>query len=213
MIPNGKVLIVDDTVMTGNSLKAIRPLVQREFPNVLTSAVYVNPLAVVKPDLWAVDLGWPHLLEWNLFNSVLSSNMACDFDGILCRDCPAGSDDDGPKYLEFINNAQPLYVPRKEPIPLIVTARIEKYRTETEAWMSRWGIRCRKLVMHPASTLVERNRDNIPAYKARHFSDWARHHKPKPPPLAFIESDDRQARMIAKTTGLMVICPATAGVY
>lgn len=209
-----RVLVVDDTVMTGNSLRAIEPLVKQQFgPNTQTAAVYVNPGAKKKPDIWAVDLGWPHLLEWNLFNSILSPNMATDFDGVICHDCSVGQDDDGAGYLDFIRNAKPLYLSRKVPIPLIVTARIEKYRAETEDWLRRHGVRFDRLVMHPANTLRERMRDDIAAYKARHFGEWARKHKPKPPPVGFIESDDRQARRIASISGRMVICPATAAVY
>lgn len=207
------ILIIDDTVMTGNSLRAVQPLIEKQFGNAMTAAVYVNPLAVKKPDIHAVDLPWPHLLEWNLFNSVLSPNMATDFDGILCRDCPRGSDDDGPKYLDFIENAQPLYVSRKATIPLIVTARIEKYRPQTNAWLARWGIKCKQLVMHPAKTLRERQKDNIAAYKARHFIAWAKIHRASPPPLGFIESEDQQAKEIARISKLMVICPSTARVY
>ncbi|TXH16723.1 MAG: hypothetical protein E6R03_05020 [Hyphomicrobiaceae bacterium] len=209
----GKILVVDDTVMTGNSIKAIRPLVSREIGNAIYAAVYVNPLAKLKPDIWAVDLPWPHILEWNVFNSILSPSCAMDFDGILCHDCPPGSDDDGEKYLDFIRNAAPLYVPRRTAIPLIVTARIEKYRAETEAWLSRHGIRWQQLVMHPAKTLRERMRDNIPAYKARHYAAWAKNHRPSPGPIIFFESEDRQAREIARESKLMVICPHTAGVY
>jgi len=211
--PNGRALIVDDTVMTGNSLKAIARLVNNRFQNSLTAAVYVNPLAKKKPDLWVHDLGWPHLLEWNLFNSVLSPNMACDFDGILCRDCPPGSDDDGPRYIDFINNAKPLYVPRKVPIPMIVTARLEKYREPTMAWLKRHGIHTYNLVMHPATTLAERRRDDIAAYKAKHYQAWASRHVARPAPIGFIESEDAQARRIGGITGLMAICPATGGVY
>lgn len=207
------ILIIDDTVMTGNSLRAVQPLIEKQFGNAMTAAVYVNPLAVKKPDIHAVDLPWPHLLEWNLFNSVLSPNMATDFDGILCRDCPVGSDDDGPKYLDFIENAKPLYLSRKATVPLIVTARIEKYRPQTNAWLARWGIKCKQLVMHPAKTLRERQKDNIAAYKARHFSAWAQRHRASPPPLGFIESEDQQAKEIARRTKRMVICPATARVY
>lgn len=211
--PTGKILVVDDTVMTGNSLKAIRPLIERELGHAIYAAVYVNPNATLKPDIWAVDLGWPHMLEWNIFNSILSPSMAVDFDGILCRDCPPGADDDGPRYLDFIQNAQPLYVPRRVPIPLIVTARIEKYREPTEAWLRRHGIQWHNLVMHPARTLQERQADNIPGYKARHYRNWASRHRPAPGPIIFCESEDWQARQIAQQSRLMVICPATSGVY
>lgn len=208
-----KVLIVDDTVMTGNSIKAIRPLVQSKIKNAIYSAVYVNPLALTKPDIWAVDLSWPHILEWNVFNSVLSPSIAVDFDGILCYDCPIGSDDDGPKYLDFIRNARPLYTPRKAQIPLIVTARIEKYRSETESWLKRNNIKWNKLIMHPANTLKEREADNIPAFKAKHYLEWAKNHKPSPGPIIFMESEDAQAREIFRLSNLMTICPSTAEVY
>ena len=209
----GKVVVVDDTVMTGNSLKAIKHVLADRFPDHITASVYVNPFAARKPDLHAVDLHWPHLLEWNLFNSVLSPNMACDFDGILCSDCQPGQDDDGDRYLDFIANAKPLYMPRKVPIPLIITARIEKYRQPTVEWLHRHGIKVHRLVMHPASTLAERNSDDVAAWKAREFVRWNNDHKPTPPPNAFIESDDRQARRINEISGLMTICPASAMVY
>lgn len=208
-----KILIVDDTVMTGNSLKAIAPLVDREFGNAVYSAIYVNPLAHRKPDIWSVDLPWPHLLEWNVFNSILSPSAAMDFDGILCHDCPPESDDDGPRYLEFIRNAQPLYVPRRCPVPLIVTARIERYRAETENWLRRHGIAWHRLVMHPAKNLSDRRRDNIAAYKARHYSLWAKSHIPRPGPHIFFESDDRQAYDISRISKLLTVCPHTAGCY
>ena len=209
-----KVAVIDDTVMTGNSLKAIAPLLQKEFPNHITATVYCNPHAAQKPDIWAVDLPSPHLLEWNLFNSVFSPNMAWDFDGILCHDCPAGSDDDGPKYLEFIRNAKPLYGPRKVPIPLIVTARIERYRQPTLEWLDRHRIQVHKLVMHPASTLAERQRHDIAAFKAKHFLQWSRSHKMiGPPPLMFVESEDWQAKRIHELTKLTTVCPGSGKMY
>lgn len=208
-----KILVVDDTVMTGNSLKAIKPLIDREFGNAVYAAIYVNPKATRKPDIWSVDLPWPHILEWNVFNSILSPSSAMDFDGILCHDCPPGSDDDGPKYLEFIRNAKPLYTPRRCPIPLIVTARIEKYRADTEDWLRRHGIAWHRLVMHPAATLAERRRDNIAAFKARHYAEWAAKHRATPGPHIFFESEDQQAREIGRISKLLTICPHTAGCY
>ncbi len=210
-----KILVVDDTCMTGNSLKAIRPLLEQHFPNVITSTVYCNPLALVKPDIWAVDLGWPHILEWNMFNSILSPTMALDFDGIMCQDCEPQQDDDGPRYLDFIRNAKPLYTPRRNPVPLIVTARIEKYREATMEWLARHSIRANRLVMHPAATLAERNRDDIPAYKARHFSEWARsgNRLGSVGPFMFVESEDWQARRIGAISKMLCVCPRTGGVY
>lgn len=212
--PMRHAIVVDDTVMTGNSLKAIEPILRNAgFETIKTAAVFVNPKAKKKPDVWAQDLAWPHLLEWNLFNSVLSPNMAIDFDGILCHDCPRDDDDDGVRYSNFIENARPKYLCRKNPIPLIVTARIEKYRYQTEAWLARWGIAYKRLIMHPAPTLQARRRDNIAAYKARHFESWARTHRAKPAPLMFVESEDRQAQEIHRRTGRLVVCPSSGACY
>lgn len=210
-----KILIVDDTVMTGNSIKSIRPLAEREFGEYLFAAVYVNPKAVNKPDIHAVDLPWPHILEWNVFNSVLSDSIAVDFDGILCHDCEPGSDDDGDRYLNFINTARPLYTPRKAPIPIIITARIEKYRKPTEEWLARNNIKFKQLIMHPAKTLKERQRDDIAAYKARNFEAWLKNYKARISPQIFFESEDWQAKRIGQLIRQqgIVICPHTAGVY
>lgn len=209
-----RVLVVDDTVMTGGSQQIIRRVVGERYKEVIYATVYCNPAASLgKPDIHAVDLEWPHLLEWNLFNSVISQSTAVDFDGILCHDCPIEADDDAAKYLDFIRNARPLYLPRKEPLPLIVTARIEKYREPTEIWLKQHGVKYEKLVMHPAKSTREREKDDIAAYKAMHFEAWARKHVPAPGPVMFIESEDRQARRIADLTKRMVLCPATAGVY
>ncbi len=209
-----RVLVIDDTVMTGGSQERIRQVVAKKFKEVIYATVYCNPLATLgKPDIHAVDLKWPHLLEWNIFNSIISPSLAVDFDGILCRDCTIQQDDDGPKYRDFIQNAEPLYLARKEPIPLIVTARIEKYRDLTEAWLRRHGVRWKRLVMHSASTLAERNRDDIAAYKARHFSEWAKKHPPEPGPNMFCESDHLQAKRIFEISGLPTMCPASATVW
>jgi adenine/guanine phosphoribosyltransferase-like PRPP-binding protein len=211
-----KVLIVDDTVMTGNSIKQVRTIVAKEFDDYLFASVYVNPAASQKPDIWAVDLPWPHILEWNVFNSILSASLALDFDGILCRDCPAGSDDDGDKYLEFIRTATPLYLPRRSNVGLIVTARIEKYREETEAWLSRHDVKYSQLIMHPATSLRDRMRDDIAAYKAEAFRNWLSVYMHGLQPRIFFESEDGQARRIGELTKSdesLVICPATAGVY
>lgn len=208
-----RVLIVDDTVMTGTSLKQIKRIVEKEIRNYVTCAVYVNPKAQTKPDIYLKELNWPHLLEWNIFNSILSPNLALDFDGILCHNCSPVDDDDGDRYSNFIQNAKPLYLPRKSTIPLIITARIEKYREPTLEWLNKYGIKVDKLIMHPAKTLKEREKDDICMFKARHFKEWAQETNPKPPPLAFVESEDWQAQKIAKLSGHMVICPTTAKVY
>lgn len=202
----GPWVIVDDTVMSGNSFRYSMPAVAH-LGEVITAAVYVNPHARIKPDLIAVDLPWPHLLEWNMFNSVMTPSMAVDFDGILCHDCPGGSDDDGPRYLEFLRNTKPLYPVRKIHIPLIVTARLEKYRGETVDWLSKHGMAANRIVMGPWKNLAERSFEKVCQHKARHFVEFARQRHPVKPPM-FVESCPHQARRIADISGGLVVCPA-----
>lgn len=203
---SGMTLFVDDTTMTGNSITKTRKIAETIPGEKLHAAIYVNPLSLHKPDLWVRELSWPHLLEWNLFNSVVSDSMAVDFDGVLCHDCSREDDDDGERYIKFIENAIPKYLARKKPLKLIVTARLEKYRPQTLAWMERWGVRADKLVMFPADTLEERNRANIAKYKAEAIKVFLAKGGGIRPKM-FIESDPRQASQIARLTGSLVVCP------
>jgi orotate phosphoribosyltransferase-like protein len=205
-ITDGKVLVLDDTVMTGNSFKAIEPMIAKAFPQRMTGAIYVNPRSLIKPDVWAVDLPWPHLLEWNIFNSVLLGSMAIDFDGILCHDCPRGSDDDGPKYLEFLENAAPKYLIRKAQVPLIITARLEKYRPQTEAWLKRWGVDYGNLIMGHWDNLQQRTFAEVVKYKAKHYAQFAKVCRGIKPAV-FVESEINQAKEIAKRSKQITVCP------
>ena len=126
-----------------------------------------------------------------------------DFDGILCEDCSAEDDDDGSRYVRFLETAKPKYLVRSCEIPLIVTARLEKYRALTEAWLRRWGVRCRELVMGP---WAERSRAyDIGQFKGQVYRDSAA--------TIFVESCPAQARTIAEVSGKRVICPATGEIH
>jgi len=217
---NGTLLIVDDNCMTGNSLTRLRPVAhqwarERGFEKTVEAVIYANPLAQFLPEMYVEPVAWPCYYEWNFFNSTFSGGMALDFDGILCEDCPIEMDDDGPRYLEFLRTAKPLYLPKREPIPLIVTARLEKYRVETMAWLARHGLRVKQLVMLDVPDQSRRTWETIIAHKSSHFSHWRRRRKPNlriGPPM-FVESDDRQAQAIAERSGGLVICPAASKVY
>jgi orotate phosphoribosyltransferase len=206
----GTIALVDDTQMTGRSLARALPLAQEwavaQGQKLLSAVVYQSPESRPKADLYARALAGPHFLEWNLFNSCFLPKMAFDFDGVFCRDATAAEDDDGPRYRKFLSEAEPLYFARKEPVPLIVTACLEKWRQLRQAWMDQHGIRARRLVMGPWKSLAERNQPGIVSrFKAQHFAasglEW------------FVESSPVQAREIAELTGLPVICPAAGKVF
>lgn len=203
----GKSLIVDDSVYGGGNMRRLRS----EFgDSALLAAVYVRPEMTSTVDYFAKSLPSPHLFQWNLFNGapligrtinpVLHGGIGLDFDGVLCVD-PDVSDRDEAKYLEWLENAIPLNLPRRHPIPLIVTFRLEKYREATLAWLARWQIRVEHLAMYPG-TLEERNaRWDVAGHKGRAYRDSACR--------LFIESDAKQARVIQREAGKPVLCLAT----
>ena len=184
------ILFVDDTTMMGNTLKRLEGLVG------MTASVYVNPHSPRKPDIYAEELEPPHLLEWNLFNSGYLTNMAFDFDGVLCHDQP-------PEDWGTVT-ARPRYLPRKEPIT-IITGRLERDRLVSEAWLKDHKVKYNQLIMFDG-TEAERSRPQaVSKYKAEAFEatgkDW------------FVESCQQQAQEIAEFTGAWVICTENGRVY
>lgn len=220
----GPILVVDDTVHNGGTISGIRERLGRRGKS------YVAPLAdgsrEPAPLLWAVsyaeprgrhlvdfvgaDLPTPHLLEWNLFSCPWSQHFATDFDGILCPDFTPEEDDDGPRYLKALRTRQPLHLFRYGHLPLIVTARLEKYRAPTERWLRRWGVQVGKLVMGPWATQAERSRVCLGTWK----SEQVNAHLPgaQPPIGMFIESDPIQAAIMAQRTSCSILCPEAGGI-
>lgn len=219
------VLVVDDTSMTGRSLQDTIPIVRGTASQVTTATVYCAPDSKRMPDLWAETLPYPHFLEWNLFNSVFLPGMACDFDGVLCEDCPAAVDDDGPQYVSWMRTAPLRYAPRRGRIPLVVTARLRKYAGETRQWLREKRIDVDVLQMRGEPTLQERRAMYTPEWKAEVFAAWAANQINTGLPAIFVESCVEQSHRIAAAlgrdhtqsfagfTGVYVVCPSAARVW
>jgi hypoxanthine phosphoribosyltransferase len=209
-----KVLIVDDTAWHGIAMQHVKRLAARRWPKarILTAVVYAHPQTLHLLDFVACSYGGPHYLEWNLFNAshvdpAVGGGMVSDLDGILCPDIAPEDDDDGPRYLAAIRNALPIQRPNRRPISVIVTARLEKYRADTESWLSRAGIRWQRLVMGPWQTVGERNQgwpENIVRLKSEAYLASAC--------KLFVESDPLLARRICQATQMPVLCPQLGGV-
>jgi orotate phosphoribosyltransferase len=199
---NGKALIVDDSVYGGGNMRRIR---QQFGAEALLAAIYVRPEVTGTVDFYGRSLPSPHLFQWNMLNGaplvgrtinpILHGGMALDFDGVICVD-PDVSDRDEDRYLEWLHNAVPLNLPRRHPVPLIVTFRLEKFREATLAWLARWQIRVDRLVMHPATSHAERV-FNVAEHKGRTFRDS--------PCRLFVESSTQQARIIHRESGKPVL--------
>jgi len=203
-----RIVIVDDTTASGQTIQEALPWVRVAFPGseVLTAAIYCMPQSIEQIDFPVVELPPPHYLEWNFFNSVLSPKAAYDLDGILCHDVPVECDDDGERYINYLRNAPPMHLPRKAPIPAIVTARLAKYEQVTRDWLARWKVRFHKLIVGPWPSMRERS-------KAQAISRWKAEQYKQLQLGLFVESDRRQAVEIAPLAGKPVLCPKAGRVF
>lgn len=193
-IPGEGVLLVDDSVLTGNSMRRAKArLIEQGIPasEITTFAPFVAPDAEGEVDHVVYRLSPPRLFEWNIWNNVLTWNIAFDMDGVLCFD-PERFDDDGPEYEAALRDAVPRFLPRQE-VGAIVTNRLERWREVTMDWLERHGVSYRKLVMQPYDTAAERRASSDPAsFKSAYYGDSSH--------WLFVESHDAIGRGIAQKT-------------
>lgn len=211
----GKALVVDDTVFSGRAMNEAR----RELQGVrgmdfIFMCVYLEGRGKDAVDLYLEDLR-AHtdnftktvIYEWNIFQHHPNFMEAClyDLDGVLCLDPPDERDEK--KYLAYIRNAAPLFIPRTK-LGGIITYRLSKNRQITEEWLANNGIRYGELMMFEACSYAERERSGISPeeYKSDIYLKQEKYN-------LFVESSDRQAKTIAETTKKPVYCVETNKVY
>jgi uncharacterized HAD superfamily protein/adenine/guanine phosphoribosyltransferase-like PRPP-binding protein len=195
-----KVLVVDDSIKFGGQLKDVKQKL-----NSLHSIrfKYLSVFAT-SDSKEMVDYYWeiidkPRVFQWNLLNSWVYEYSCVDIDGVLCEDPSEEENDDGERYLEFLENARTKFLPSCV-VGVLVTSRLEKYRRQTEDWLSKQGVQYRKLVML-----------DLPDKKTR--VKLGLHSKFKSKVYAqdeqmglFIESSKYQSEEIHKHTGKNVFC-------
>ena len=199
---DGKILVLDDTVYAGNSLARIKKQLGRD--KFLFGSLYVHPSSLKLVDLYGKELPPPHLLEWNFFNSSYISQCLLDFDGILCPNVPYQIAKDEEKYIDYIKNVEPYHhrLPKVHTCKGIVTARLEKYRDETEEWLEKHKVKYRFLRMFPSERQQERDANH--AVEAAKFkSDVLR----EVDAHFFMESEKLEAQLMRSQSERLIICP------
>jgi len=135
------------------------------------------------PHIYMRHLPFPHLLEWNLFNSCYIPNVSTDMDGILCHNPP--------------HDSTILYLPRRHRIKSIITARPASRRIETIRWLDEHDVQYERLLMWPHSEEAI-DADALSQWKARMVqesgAEW------------YIESEPGISDMIRRH-GVRVLCP------
>tara|TARA_Y100000592_G_scaffold28733_1_gene45750 strand:+ start:18724 stop:19758 length:1035 start_codon:yes stop_codon:yes gene_type:complete len=199
---DGKILVLDDTVYSGNSLLPIKNHVGRE--GFLFGSLYVHPSSVVLVDVYGKELPPPHLLEWNFFNSPYISQCLLDFDGILCPNVPYQVAKDENKYIDYIKNVEPYHhrLPKIHSCRGIVTARLEKYRDITEEWLEKHNVKYNFLRMFPTERQEERDANHAieaARFKSNVLREVDAHF--------FMESEKLEAQLMRSQSERLIICP------
>lgn len=201
-----KVLVIDDTVNLGNSMKEARARLENasSFCEIMYSCVFARGKNAKKfVDIYLEDIYDPskswYLYEWNILHHHSNKTKASmwDIDGLMCKDPLKGIDEDA--YENYIANAVPMIIPTTE-VGEVVTYRLEKYRGITEKWLSEQGIKYGQLIMFDAPDAETRRATKKPSqYKAELYGNasWAK---------LFFESSRKQAEKIHNLTGKPVFC-------
>lgn len=194
-----KVLVLDDSASSGGAmLAAKKELATFSNASFCYAACYASDVTRGCLNYFAEVVPEPRVFQWNLFHSDILQRCILDIDGVLCRDPTEEENDDGPKYLKFIETVKPKYLPTW-PIGAIATSRLEKYREPTEAWLAKHGIEHAGLVMLRLDNKQQRQEQNAAArWKATGHEGTTY--------LLFVESDPAQARLIKAMTGHPVLC-------
>lgn len=192
-VSNGNDLVVDDSAWSGGSMTKATSILRRHGIDPIRAAIITspktNPQAI---DVAAVSID-QHLFEWNASHAPWSHTVAFDIDGLFCRDFTADEDDDGPKYLAAMQTMSPSLWRSKKPLHF-VTARLEKYRDPTVAWLESIGQPIASLSMGPWETIEDRSRDDVPAWKAETIKALGLR--------LFIDSSDYVARRVNELIGV-----------
>lgn len=196
-LPIQSALIVDDSIRSGGTMRRIRERLSH-LSNVTYCAVYGSKKSHPEVDFIFEHVPGPRAFEWNVMHHPGILGIACvDIDGILCADPVGQQNDDGAAYLKFLTSPSRRFTPTGV-IHTIVTSRLEKYRPETERWLASCGIRYQHLEMLDLPDAETRRRlGSHGKFKASVYK--------RTPTFLFIESEEWQAREIARKSGKPVL--------
>jgi uncharacterized HAD superfamily protein len=202
------ILLVDDSLFTGQSLQNARWLVEQAMSSLeITSCVIFSfSKSTDLSNIYFETVPLPRVFEWNIMHRPILSECCVDIDGVLCVDPSREQNDDGARYLDFLSSAESIVIPT-HPIGHLVTSRLEKYRPQTEKWLADRGVEYRQLHMLDLPDAETRRRLRCHAsFKARIFRE-------QPDASLFIESEPVQALEIATASGKNVLCFSTQELF
>ncbi len=193
------ILIVDDSVLTGGTMKEARAAIEGAGNKSRISylAAYCDIPGCRAVDICLEMASLPRVFEWNLMNSGNLDLCDVDIDGVLCREPTERENDDGERYIRFLKSAEPRLLPTR-PVQTLVTSRLEKYRKETAEWLSRHNVSYQQLIMLDLPSKEARVKAGVHAI---HKAEFYRRSISK----LFIESNHFQATEICRLSGKPVL--------
>lgn len=212
---HNRALVIDDTVNSGKSMNETKKkLSSKTGIEYVYMCVYLEGKGGNVVDFYLEDVRnktQNHtkviLYEWNIFQHYEFVMLKClyDIDGVFCLDPPDERRNED--YLQYIQNATPLFIPRTK-VGGIITYRLIKNQEITKDWLKSNGISYNRLIMFDAQTWDERNNKGISP--GRYKGDYYKTHNEFE---LFVESDDNQAREIASISHKPVYCVETNKMY
>jgi hypoxanthine phosphoribosyltransferase len=200
-------LIVDDTAASGNHMKKAYKQLKEMHPQIdfKKIALYATPVSEENLDLYCKSISTVHLMETNfaIYGKCTSPySIAMDMDGVLCEDCPIEVAKDEEKYAKFLKEAKP-YLKFLFRINYIVTARLEKYRKETEEWLEKHEVNYGKLIMMDGDYRVGTDHAKWKAGVLKNLPEGTNYY----------ESSTDQAKRIYELTGIQVLATDNMVMY
>nr|ACO55738.1 putative p-ribosyltransferase [uncultured bacterium] len=194
-----KILLVDDSIASGNSMLAAAEMVRSVYQGkVISMAAFAQKENTGNVDLYFETVEQPRLFEWNILHHNLMRHACLDIDGVLHVQPTTAEMHDSESYAAFIENAPPLFTP-SVPVAHLITCRPEKYRAQTEQWLKRHGVEFGQLHMLDTPAPLGPKDAAITAFKAEIYNQ-------DPHAILFIENDEDVALNIMRLTSKPVFC-------
>jgi hypoxanthine phosphoribosyltransferase len=192
-----RILLVDDTINTGNAMRNVLFSLRKSNDQIIKFAVYGSPKN--KPediDFICEECPLPRAFQWNIWKHNGAKDWATDMDGVLCRDPSKKENDKGPKLENFYKTADSKFLFSK-PIKYIITSREERFRKATVEWLQQHNIVYEKLIMKP---------NNMPGGNQSHAEYKANTINNLPDVIFYIESDPKQAKIMSQLVKIPIWC-------
>ncbi len=193
--PIKQILVIDDCISTGRSIKAAAERIREKYPEakVHTGVLFANDKNKGMVDSYYTIINGYQLFQWNMMHYKMGP-VGFDLDGVICESSPNYRNEE--KYLEFLGKAHPYLIPEFE-IDFIITSRLEKYRPQTEKWLKDNDVKYKNLIMW--DVLSKPSDDEAAAsFKSKMIKGT--------PIMYYVESSEKQAEQIWRATKIPCLC-------